>query len=56
MFGNLGTVELIIIAVALLLLFGGTKLPELARGTSKASEEFNKGLKGEDSPKEKKAK
>lgn len=48
MFSNIGTTELIIIAVVLLLLFGGSKLPELARGVSKASEEFNKGLKGDD--------
>ncbi len=47
MFGNIGTVELLVIGAVLLLLFGGSKLPELARGISKASEEFNKGLKGD---------
>lgn len=47
MFGNIGTVEILILAVVIFLLFGGKKLPELARGISKASEEFAKGLKGE---------
>ena len=54
MFGNLGTVEIIIIAAVLLLFFGGSKLPELARGVSKASEEFKKGLKGEEPTKKEK--
>ena len=48
MLGNIGTIELIVIGAVLLLLFGGKKLPELARGISKASEEFNIGLKGEE--------
>ena len=48
MFANLGTVEIVIIAIVIFLLFGGKKLPEFARGISKASKEFNKGLKGED--------
>jgi sec-independent protein translocase protein TatA len=46
MFG-LSAVELVIIAVVIFVLFGGKKLPELARGVSKATKEFNKGLKGE---------
>jgi len=48
MFRNLGTVEIIIIAVVLLLLFGGKKLPELARGVNQAGREFRKGLKGDE--------
>ena len=51
MFANLGTVEIVIIAVVVFVLFGGKKLPELARGISKATKEFNKGLKGEVEPK-----
>jgi len=47
MFG-LGTTEIIIIAVVVFLLFGGKKLPELARGISNASKEFSSGLKGDD--------
>ena len=56
MFRNLGTVEIIIIAAVILLLFGGKKLPELARGVSEASSEFNKGLKGDKASKKKTAK
>lgn len=51
MFGNLGTVEILILALVIFLLFGGKKLPELARGISKASEEFAKGLRGEEETK-----
>lgn len=50
MFGNLGTIEIIVIAVVIFLLFGGKKLPELSRGISKSIEEFGKGLKDEDQP------
>ena len=38
--GNLGTTELMFIAVAALLLFGGKKLPELARGLGRGIREF----------------
>lgn len=48
MFGNVGTTEIIILALVIFVLFGGKKLPELARGLSKASQEFAKGLKGEE--------
>ena len=44
MFRNLGTAEIIIIIVVLLILFGGKKLPELARGLGKAGREL-KGAK-----------
>lgn len=42
MLQNIGTVEIIIIAIVLLILFGGKKLPELARGLGEASKEFRK--------------
>jgi sec-independent protein translocase protein TatA len=48
MLGNLGTAEIVIIAVVIFVLFGGKKLPELARGISKATKEFNKGLNSPD--------
>lgn len=43
--GRLGTVEIIIIALVLLLLFGGKKIPELIRGIGEAIKEFRKGAK-----------
>ena len=42
MFQNIGTSEIIIIAIVLLVLFGGKKLPELAKGLGEASKEFRK--------------
>lgn len=48
MFANLGTAEILIIAVVIFILFGGKKLPELARGISNATKEFNEGLNGSD--------
>ncbi|PZA06463.1 MULTISPECIES: twin-arginine translocase TatA/TatE family subunit [unclassified Meiothermus] len=41
---NLGPVELILILVVILLLFGARKLPELARGLGQSAREFKKGL------------
>lgn len=42
--GPFGLGELLIIAVLVLLLFGPTKLPEMARGLTKAVKEFRRGL------------
>jgi sec-independent protein translocase protein TatA len=41
---NLGPTELIIILAIVLLLFGGKKLPSLARSLGKSSREFKKGM------------
>jgi sec-independent protein translocase protein TatA len=41
---GLGTTELIIVLVVVLLLFGSTKLPKLARSLGQASNEFKKGV------------
>ena len=38
--GGIGTGELILIVLAILLLFGGKKLPELMRGMGKGVKEF----------------
>ena len=38
--GGLGTSEILLIVVALLLLFGGKKLPELMRGAGRGIREF----------------
>ncbi|MCB0908928.1 MAG: twin-arginine translocase TatA/TatE family subunit [Nocardioidaceae bacterium] len=49
---NLGTPELIIILVILVLIFGASKLPELARGSGRALRIFKaetKGLTDDDS-------
>ena len=40
MIGGLGTSEILLIVVALLLLFGGKKLPELMRGAGRGIREF----------------
>ena len=39
----------VVILLAILLLFGGKKIPELMRGTGKGIKEFKKGLKDDDS-------
>ena len=41
---NLGAPELIIILVVVLLLFGSTRLPKLARSLGQASKEFKHGV------------
>jgi len=40
MFG-LGTSEIVLIVIAIVLLFGGKKIPELMRGIGKGIREFN---------------
>ncbi len=50
---NLGPTELIIILVIVLVLFGSTRLPKLARSMGQASKEFKKGInEGDKSPDE----
>ncbi len=41
---GLGAPELIIILLIVMLLFGGAKLPKLARSLGESSREFRKGL------------
>ncbi|MDR2474614.1 MAG: twin-arginine translocase TatA/TatE family subunit [Bacteroidales bacterium] len=45
-FGNLGATEIIIIAIMVLLLFGGKKIPELMKGLGKGVKNFKEGIKG----------
>ena len=42
--GNLGTGEILIIALIVLLLFGGKKIPELMRGLGKGVKSFKDGM------------
>jgi sec-independent protein translocase protein TatA len=41
LFQDLGMTELLLIALVVLLLFGGRKIPELMRGLGKGIREFN---------------
>ena len=51
----LGTWEIIIIVLAILLLFGGKKIPELMKGLGKGVKSFKDGVNGvEDKQEEKK--
>jgi sec-independent protein translocase protein TatA len=51
MFG-LGTQELLVILVIVLVMFGGSKLPEIARSLGKSMNEFKKGVNDGASDKE----
>ena len=44
--GDLGTGEIVIIAIVVLLLFGGKKIPELMKGIGKGVKNFKDGVKG----------
>jgi sec-independent protein translocase protein TatA len=46
---NLGAPELIIVLLVVLLLFGGTQLPKLARSLGQAKKEFEQGVVESDS-------
>lgn len=46
--GGLGIPEIVIIALVVLLLFGGKKIPELMRGLGKGVRSFKEGLSGKD--------
>lgn len=45
---NLGTGEIIVIALVVLLLFGGKKIPELMRGLGKGVRSFKEGMNAPD--------
>lgn len=44
MFNGIGTTEMVLVALVLLVLFGGKKLPELARGMGDSIKEFRKAV------------
>lgn len=45
MFSNIGSGEILIVVLVLLFLFGGKKLPELARGLGESGKELKKAKK-----------
>ena len=52
----IGTWEIIIIALIVLLLLGGKKIPELMKGLGKGVKSFKDGMKEEDGQKEEEGK
>lgn len=50
----IGTPELIVIVLVVLLLFGAKKIPELMHGMGKGVKSFKEGMKGIESPEEEK--
>ena len=57
--GNIGTGEIILIALGVLLLWGGKKIPELMKGLGKGVKSFKEGMNeiekdlNDDAPKKK---
>ncbi len=43
--GRIGPLELVLILVALLLLFGARRIPEIARSLGRAISQFRKGMR-----------
>ena len=48
LFGGIGWTELLVILAIVMLLFGGTRLPQLARSLGQSVIEFKKGIKHDD--------
>ncbi|MCQ2297550.1 MAG: twin-arginine translocase TatA/TatE family subunit [Bacteroidales bacterium] len=49
---NIGMQEILIIALIVLLLFGGKKIPEMMKGMGKGVKSFKDGMNGIEDPKE----
>ena len=47
---TIGTTEIIIILILVLLLFGGRKIPELMKGMGKGVKSFKDGMNGVEEP------
>lgn len=47
MFRNIGTTEIVIVLVVLLVIFGPKKIPEFAKGIAEALKEFRGVFRGE---------
>jgi len=54
MLKSIGLPELLIILVVAVLLFGGKKIPEVAKGLGEGIRNFKNSLKGDDGPDDKK--
>ena len=50
--GEIGAPELLIILLVLLVLFGGSQVPKLARSLGQAKREFAKGMSQDEKPDE----
>ncbi len=50
--GRIGILEILLILVVILFLFGAKRLPEIGSSLGKAIREFQKALKGEDEKKD----
>jgi sec-independent protein translocase protein TatA len=51
---SLGVPELVIVLIIAIFLFGGKKLPEIAKGLGEGIKNFKNALKSEEKPEEKK--
>lgn len=52
MFSRIGATEIIIVAVVILIIFGGKRLPEFAKGLGEAIRELRKAFQGKGDSKE----
>jgi sec-independent protein translocase protein TatA len=52
MFRSIGPTELIVIIVVFVLLFGGKKIPELAKGLGEGIKNFKSSVKADEDPKD----
>ena len=48
MFGSFGPMELVLILLIVVVIFGASKLPQLGRGLGEGIQNFREGLKGKD--------